>query len=334
MRPFDHHIYSLLLRHDCVVIPDFGGFIATRENARIDSVRQQGLPPARKIAFNVYLRNHDGLLAKLLVETEQVSYPQALQEIEQYVASITKSLESGERIVIRKVGQLQFDADRNIQFEPDTKSFLLPEAFGLSSLPVHVLSREKESLRNQRGTSPGKKSSKDKNRSLVSILAVIGAVLWFSLNVYLVSKDDYNQAGMNPLDVVNHEKQQVTDQKIAPPAPTVVKVETVYVAPTPPDSVVSLNPSTAGELKQKVNSSPSTNTTLSYFAIAGVFKSRDNAENLVRSLQNEGFTQAAIIENKSKMFYVSASGFADKTEAKTWMNSAGNNDRNFWVFHR
>lgn len=336
MRPFDHHIYALLLNHDCVVIPALGGFIATRENARIDSVRRIGIPPGRKIAFNVYLRNNDGLLAKRLVETEQVSYPEALQEIEHYVKSVTKALDKGERIVIRQVGQLQYDADKNIQFEPDTKSLLLTDAFGLSALPVHVLDREKNPSnhpkRELRSHKPVSGSTGNKNRSLVSILAVAGAILWFSLNVYLVSKDHYTKASLNPLDAVNSKENPVKTE--IKPQPPVVKVETVFVAPATPDtsSVTAVTPISTFGSSAVITSAPVAST--GYFAIAGVFRSRENAERMVRSLQSEGYSQAAIIENKSKLLYVSASRFAGPVEAKSWIDSIHQQDKQYWVYHQ
>ena len=340
MRPIDHHIYELLLHHDCVVVPALGGFLATRENARIDPVKLTAIPPVRKIAFNVYLRNNDGLLAKRLVETEQVSYPEALQEIEAYVQGLLSALNKGERIAIRQVGQLQYDADKNIQFEPDTKSLFLTDSFGLNVLPVHAISvdtrrAKKKSLKHKPSQSINK--VKTGNRSLVSFLALGGALLWFGLNIYIVSKDHYSKASLNLLDNTEVNETAIK-QKLTPP-PAVVKVETVFVAATKPDST-SIIPAqdkravVKGQSNTSSNASQTPNEKESFYLIAGVFKSKENADKLTSQLQLDGFIGAGIVDQKGGKFYVSAASFLKKSDALVANDSLSKINKSFWVFHR
>ena len=340
MRPIDHHIYELLLHHDCVVVPALGGFLATRENARIDSVKQTAIPPVRKIAFNIYLRNNDGLLAKRLVETEHVSYPEALQEIEAYVHGLVSALNNGELIVINQVGQLQYDADKNLQFEPDTKSLFLTDSFGLNVLPVHAITiGTHKTKKNDLSQKPSSRKTKVKtgNRSLVSFLALGGALLWFGLNIYIVSKDHYSKASLNLLD--NTEVNETAlKQKLTPP-PVAVKVETVFVAATKPDST-PLSDSTVkiaavnGVLNANTITAPTPNDQESFYLIAGVFRSKENADRLTAQLQLDGFTGARIVDQKGGKFYVSAASFLKKTEAIEANDSLNKINRSYWVFHR
>lgn len=46
------HIEILLLENDCVIIPDFGGFIAHYQPARYIKEENLYLPPVRTIGFN------------------------------------------------------------------------------------------------------------------------------------------------------------------------------------------------------------------------------------------------------------------------------------------
>ena len=84
MASIEQHISELLFDHDCVIVPSLGGFLASNQNSVI-TANLVLFPPFRKIAFNVYLKNNDGLLANHLVEYEHISYQQALIQIEKFV---------------------------------------------------------------------------------------------------------------------------------------------------------------------------------------------------------------------------------------------------------
>jgi cell division protein FtsN len=337
MRPFDHHIYSLLLDHDCVIIPSLGGFIASREQAHVDTIRQTAIPPRRKLAFNVYLKQNDGLLAKRLVETEHVTYPEALQEIEAYVSNCMDELGKGRNVNIQKVGRLSFDTSRNLQFEPDQQSVLLPDAFGLGAIPVHTLNavpaaRPEKKKQLRPSLPPSKKSGQQKERSLVGAIAIAGAILWFSFNVYLVSRDRYSKASLNPLDSMIPETEQVP--AITPP-PTTVRVETVYVAATAPvkeDAVVVKEDSTA--VARTVKEQPAVPSTGFFFLVAGVFKSHENAERLSNELRAAGFAEAAIIDTNNNRFYVSYGRYATRDAAKAMAGTLRAQSRESWIYQR
>jgi len=52
MLSIDGIIGELLLRHNCVILPGFGGFIAQRQPARIDYHSGTMHPPGKSILFN------------------------------------------------------------------------------------------------------------------------------------------------------------------------------------------------------------------------------------------------------------------------------------------
>ena len=57
-----HYISELLYYHDCVVIPEFGGFITTHKSSILDSNALKIYPPSKQISFNKKLQSNDGLL--------------------------------------------------------------------------------------------------------------------------------------------------------------------------------------------------------------------------------------------------------------------------------
>ena len=55
MIELERHIEILLLDNDCVIVPEFGGFMAQHTNARYSEVDNTFLPPIRTIGFNPQL---------------------------------------------------------------------------------------------------------------------------------------------------------------------------------------------------------------------------------------------------------------------------------------
>ena len=58
------HIEALLLENDCVIVPNFGGFVAHYAPATYVKEENLFLPPTRTIGFNPQLKLNDGVLVQ------------------------------------------------------------------------------------------------------------------------------------------------------------------------------------------------------------------------------------------------------------------------------
>lgn len=134
----EHLIGELLLRHNCVIIPSFGGFVAKQTSASIDYKNGVMTPPRKSLLFNRQLINNDGLLIAELAVANSIIYKQASDTVSELVTNWHEQLKNGERITIDKVGFLFFDQEKNICFEQDRFFNLLLESYGLEK--VHFLS--------------------------------------------------------------------------------------------------------------------------------------------------------------------------------------------------
>ena len=133
-------IGDLLMQHNCVIVPSFGGFVAGKTPATFDASKGIMVPPRKSLLFNKQLLNNDGLLAAAYAHAIQVNYNEAFQKIQSTVQLWRSNLENGERITIDRVGFLFLDAERNIGFEQDRFSNLLMSSFGLGK--VHFIPKE------------------------------------------------------------------------------------------------------------------------------------------------------------------------------------------------
>ena len=131
-------IGDLLLQHNCVIVPGFGGFVAQRVSAQIDMEKGIMLPPSKSILFNRQLINNDGLLIASYASRNKVTYPIAESTVEGTVTTWHDALKAGQRVSVDRVGIIFLDQERNICFEQDRYFNLLLESFGLG--PVHFVS--------------------------------------------------------------------------------------------------------------------------------------------------------------------------------------------------
>lgn len=129
----ERHIEILLLDNDCVIVPDLGGFMTHHVDARYIEEEQAFLPPLRTLGFNPQLKINDSLLAQSYVEAYDISYPDALQRIEDEVNELKQRLQNDGKYELNDIGTLELNEDGNYVFTPCEAGILTPELYGLGS---------------------------------------------------------------------------------------------------------------------------------------------------------------------------------------------------------
>lgn len=145
LKKIELHIFELLFQHDCVILPDLGGFVANYVSAKIDDSTQRIFPPSKHVIFNRHLLNNDGLLAHKIIATDSITYEEALTYISTFVSKIKSSLSTSKRFEIDKVGVLFLDSAGNVCFKPSSTNFLI-NSFGLPIVKAIPLVQEVVSI--------------------------------------------------------------------------------------------------------------------------------------------------------------------------------------------
>ena len=127
------HIRHLLKAHNCVIVPNFGGFIANHESAYINKAAATIFPPRKQILFNGNLTQNDGLLASEVGTRTNLDYPKALNFIADCVANWKNQLANGERIDLNEIGFLYKQGDKII-FEQNRETNLLLQSYGFKQI--------------------------------------------------------------------------------------------------------------------------------------------------------------------------------------------------------
>jgi len=140
------YIAELLVKNNCVIVPNFGGFIANYNPAIIDELRHKIYPPSKRVLFNSNLLNNDGLLANYVSTQISKTYSESLVLIDEVSASWKTQLNNGARVSIGEVGFL-YESDDKIQFEQNREFNLYLGAYGLSA--VNFVSITEESVKSE-----------------------------------------------------------------------------------------------------------------------------------------------------------------------------------------
>lgn len=130
MQKIENHIENLLRKHDFVIIPAFGGFVASEKSAQMENGYL--LPPTRTVGFNPDLNYNDGLLAQEVAKEEGISLKEANVYIKESVEKLNNTLVNFKHLSFANIGTFQLN-NHKVSFEPYKTNDLLIDSFGLQS---------------------------------------------------------------------------------------------------------------------------------------------------------------------------------------------------------
>ena len=132
-------ISELLHKYDCVILPNFGGFLSNYKSASLSEDGKFITPPTKALSFNKNLSKNDGLLINYISEKNNIDYLSATKLVSNFVSEVFLDLDSGKKFVFDKIGEFNFDKSLNLIFEPNISENYLSDSFGLSTINFPVL---------------------------------------------------------------------------------------------------------------------------------------------------------------------------------------------------
>lgn len=105
-------------------------------SARYEEQEHLFLPPLRTLGFNPQLNINDSLLVQSYIEAYDISYPEALQRIEDEVEELKQRLQNEGSYELNDIGTLALNEDGNYVFTPCEAGILTPALYGLSSVEM------------------------------------------------------------------------------------------------------------------------------------------------------------------------------------------------------
>lgn len=169
------HICHLILRHECVVVPQLGAFIATRQPASYDAQTGVFLPPSRTVSFNSTIAVNDGLLAASIARKEGIPFEEAGKKLSAEIASLNAQLEQDGEISIGFIGRLRKSHNSAPEFLPSEQLTSVQNGFLQPVTPSRIdVDEDIKEIRHDASRSP---YFKPWLSSLTKTAAVIALVL-------------------------------------------------------------------------------------------------------------------------------------------------------------
>lgn len=140
------NISRLLSRHNCVIIPTVGAFLAHNVPASYNEKEQLFVPPHRMLGFNPHVTVDDALLLSEYVSTCNTSYEDASKALSRDIASLRRKPESESICCFGELGTFHMNINGVISFVPAENAIEDPYNFGFEPLSVPLLSQCKEKV--------------------------------------------------------------------------------------------------------------------------------------------------------------------------------------------
>ena len=291
-----HYISELLYYHDCVVIPEFGGFITTHKSSILDSNASKIYPPSKQISFNKKLQSNDGLLIQKISIDEKRSIKEATKIVKEFVLSMKDELYKTKVYRLDLIGLFSLGDNNNISFIQDTNTNYSLDSYGLEKINVKYVDISTKII-------PITKTKNTVGKQILKAAAILLPIIGLSImSIFLENKlsNLYSaMASLNPFekDIIIKPQKEETPKNI----------------------------------QQKEKLFNFKNKKQKYFIIAGSFKDQKNANSLVRKLKVENFNASIIGKNKSGNYRVSYNSYNSKEEALIDLTALKNNNKKGWI---
>lgn len=300
------YISDLLYRYECVTIPEFGAFLTQSVSATIDEATNAFHPPKKVLSFNEQIQKNDGLLAHYIADVEKIPFEIANKKIAKRVKILKSYLTQGETLTFKNIGEITFNNEGKILFEPSYYLNYLTDAFGLSQFASLSVAREvyKEDVEKIEKVipitiTPEKRKSRPyfKYAAVALIALTLGGLV--ASNFYINQIEQHNQLAQEEAD-------QELDNKIQ-------------------QATFNLNPFPAitwNVPKQTGN----------YHIVAGAFRVEENCDKKIAQLKVDGFSSRKIGVNRYGLHEVVYASYEDRVEAlKTLRTIKKTHNKDAWL---
>ncbi|MFT6192193.1 SPOR domain-containing protein [Polaribacter sp.] len=276
-----NYISDLLYRYECVIVPEFGGFVTNKIGAKINESNDTFYPPSKQITFNSHLNINDGLLANYIASLENISFEEASKAVTLAVITWQHELQT-KPVEIGSIGVLALNEKGQIIFEPNNKVNYLTESFGLSRLASSSINSYKKVVK---PLIPIVKKQDEKGIPTFIKYAATAAIL---LTLGFVGNNIYKQV---------EQKEILATQEIA----LEKKIQAATFVISNPLPTIQLN---------AVKTS-----TKHFHVVAGAFQFPENASKKVSQLKEQGYNASILGVNKWGLTEVAFSSFSDRNDA-------------------
>lgn len=128
---FELLLEKLLHKYECVIIPDFGGFIVRDSPSNFNNSKTVIKPTSKHIFFNPHLVKNDGLLYNEIQLAKAFTYSEAVEYCQSVISVYKQMMHDNGSVRFGQLGTFFQGKENNFWFSPSTTLNLSLDAYGL-----------------------------------------------------------------------------------------------------------------------------------------------------------------------------------------------------------
>ena len=292
MTEFYTFLEHLLYDHECVIIPQFGGFVVNAQDFQFNAKEGKIYPKRKCVAFNEKLKTDDRFLTTEWAKKKSISQKEASIEITAISKELKSQISTQGYLTIGELGAFTLNSENRLSFSPNPDFNADLSVFGLFPVGLgHAIPKEKKTVLEVVPVAEDLPSyTPEPSPIKVSRSAYVYALMAFiigGLGAFFLTEPASNQSqsSLNPIKI---EKKVAVPVAVAAPAvPAPVQLDTVQ------KEVIATPASVEAPADQEV-----------IYLVAASFQSLTQAEKGLKEFKSRGFDQAEIIlKNEQTKFY-------------------------------
>ena len=302
---FIQAIESLLLEHDCVIIPNFGGFVINVQDFKFDEKEAIIHPRKKSIAFNERLKSDDGILAMHMVKQHIISQKKAFESVAAFGKEMKDGLKNNQPLAFGNLGTFSLTEESKIVFEPNQTFNYDLDQFGLYSVstgarkkPVLIEAPVEKSLEDLPTQTKEEVEEVQQPRKITSkfYAYILLAFIVGGMGAYILTEPNskFVNSSFSPLTI--RIKKEQKQEKILPVSKAIATSKTANL-------VVTEEVESGNEEIKPVIVPKNIEVSDHIFLVASSFKTIEKAELGKSELIQKGFQEATILPKLANETY-------------------------------
>ena len=322
------HISTLLHEHECVIIPDFGGFIVKDSSASFIEHNESFSPPGATAQFHMHLRNNDGVLIQSIMEHQSLSYSDAAELVNEFTNECKQQLKETKSTILPGIGKIYIDEENRVQFSSTSTANFNTQSFGLPIVKAEKLKRT--ALANEAIKSTLKKRKVSPLAitftAAASVVALLLATSLFFLHNGTEAQQQFVRTSLSPIgeslsefSLSSPKPAEVTVKEKEPPA--TAEIEAELVTPIAIEDDETETPIDVVPMDKNIKRVIPTTTSdqADFHVVIGMFQKESNAQDRYNEALNLGYTNAELKQGRKYLRVVVPYSRDDAT----WVEAVG-----------
>ncbi len=332
------------------------------------------LPPYRNIGFNQNLQANDGLLVQAYMAAYDASYPDAYKQMEMDIADVLFELDTEGSYELPNIGVLHKGINGIITFTSFDSGILTPSLYGLYSfaiknkeevlkekqlskvlqstnvLPIQTEETYREVANNVAGSQTKTTNSDNSRKTIYSkivdvSIAVAASVLLFFIFSYPTIHNNHDSETCVASTIKVDSEQPSNKVATTPRIATTKQTEKVTEPKKNINSSVETEVTVVSSVMQETNANMEQETVAgnstenqefvgNYTIILASCVAKNNAEDLIKRLEKEGFPEAKFItgEKMNRIIYSAFETFEEASAELSTLRILSPHFKEAWIY--